>query len=1069
MSWIESIPWWRTLTIAERIALPGSPTSVDVLRASERSDRWQELAVFHHTSLTPDEAVAPLGLDWRELKELLGEDDSSLRARTGVSAPQWLQRVGRWCVSWSADEGRPRPDRELYNLIAPLVEGAVAELLDKVVTHVDDPLLTGKAFMDSLIESVPNASLSSITTPCLVQDMYDQRHNEDGALRGVSDSEVYFRYTALLNDDAVRERIFKTYPLVLRCVVERLEMWIERRFEFVLRLERDMGRIAEVLLGGRRPTVLTASFDAGDSHRRGCAVAIVSTDVGRFVYKPHAPAMEQMFEKLRDVTEHYSTTGHLRTAALVPGEDYFWQEFIEANDITEDSVVDTAERLGSLTALLHGLRSNDFHYENVVMGSDGPVPIDLESVLHTSHDYRVKDEGGRSSSNIGALALDDSCLGVGIIPHPLVVPGADNVAEAADISVVGYTPGRVGGVKMPHLVNVGTAEMRIEYERAAFDSDDPIAGRVLLHTQQDAFLNGFRAGYAAVHAAAARILAAVRSARNVTSRYIARPTMIYGKILAESYHPTFMRDALERHLVLGKLLAHFTGLPYRNALIAAELEDMLVGDIPIFSLELATGTLRASDDETIVATLMAPVDRLAQVLAGMDKDHLHLQEHIIRLAFGCLPDSQPQGDPRLSLGPNGGSLSDDKLEAAAALMDQLEGMVIEGDRLGTVTLSATAPHQWTVTPGGIDLYSGSTGVGLAALAVAELTGSPQAARIASSAMAAAPYLAELVSNDDEAVAKNIRDLSTGAYGQVSGVALIMAEAHRAAPDAALREACRATVQMLGQMGPADRFHDIISGNAGGILTAASVSDVAGPEETVRTIRSLADHLVSTAIRDRDGLSWEQADDGARLVGFSHGSGGVARALTVASDVLHDESLAQTAADAYAWESVRVTAGGDWPDLRPEAGGGSGGNMRAWCHGSPGAGYGRALLLASHPERMTAILDAELRLACACTQETLDAYISRAGDLGDESLCHGTVGNILCLEAMLESLTDHEEALSRTAPYWEYLLRSGGPWRSGARNGVAIPDLMMGLAGISWGLAFSARPTPRLDLMSLETR
>lgn len=1063
----ESIPWWRALTIAERLALTRMQTSTNAQRAAERSARWHELAVFHHTNLTPDEAVAPLGLDWQKLNEFLGEEDSSLRARAGETVPWWLDRAERWHSVWSEEQTGFAPDRELYNLVVPLVEGALAELLDRLTTVTTDPLLVSDSFIASLAASMPSASLSAIITPCLVQDMYDQRYRDDGSLRRVPGEGVYRRYVTLLGKDATRERLFAAYPVLLRAVIERLEIWVESRLEFVERLDRDLDAITDVLLAGRRPTTLTVSFDVGDSHRRGRAVAILSTDSGRFVYKPHTPAVEMLFCELCDLVQKTSEGLPLHTALLVPRGDYFWQEFVETVRVTPQTAASMAEQLGVLTALLYSLRSNDFHHENVILGADGPVPIDLESVLHTSQDYRVKQDV--EQSNTGATALDDSCLGVGILPHPLVVPGVSPQGIAADISVIGYTPGAAGGVQMPHLVNMGTADMRIEYERAVFDSNEGATGRELLHSQQDAFEKGFREGYTAVMRTSRRVLDAVLGADGAASRYIARPTMIYGKILAESYHPAFMADALDRHLVLGKLLAHFVGRTHRNALIAAEMADMLVGDIPVFSLDLTTGALRASNDTTVVGTLTPPTRRLAEVLATMGREHLLLQEHVIRLAFGCLPDARSQGDPRLASGPSGGCLDDDKLEVAAALIERIEGLVVDGGRLGTLTLSASAPHQWTVTPGGIDLYSGSTGVGLAALGVAELTGSARAAEIARAALASAPYLGSLVSNDEEAVRKNVRDLNTGAYGQVAGIALLTAAAHRVTPHPAVQEACRATVQMLGQMGVADRFHDIISGNAGGILAVVSVRDVIGEQETVRTVRLLADHLLATAVSDDIGLSWEQADDGARLVGFSHGAGGVAHALTVASNILGDTALADAAALARAWESVRVTSDGDWPDLRPEALANGGGTMRAWCHGSPGAGYARALLLASHPDEMTPALYSELRAARTTTQETLDALIARTGDLGNDSLCHGTVGNLLCLEAMWEALSDRDEARTRTAPYWEYLLRRGGPWRSGARNGVVIPDLMMGLSGIAWGLAFSARTVPLLDLMCLEVR
>lgn len=1066
MTRYRDVPWWRALTIAERRGLTGAPTSIDAARASARANRWEELAVFHRTSLDHDAAVAPLGVAWTELLDLLGEEDESLRARAGANPPDWLLRAERWHRA-AVDHGPHEVhDRELYNLVDPLVEGAALELVDGLRERIVSPALTGELFLRSLAESVPVKDLSSITVPCLVQDMHDERRSPGGTLVDVPETDVYQCYTALLREARTQERLYARYPLMLRGVVERLGMWVERRLELATALDRDLPIIAETLLGGRRPTWVTAAFDAGDSHRRGRSVVLLDSDAGRFVYKPRAPRMEGLVEEvLTAVRSADPFLPPLRVPAVVSGEDCFWQEFIESAPVRPETAAPMAEALGALTAVLHALRANDFHHENVVLGEDGPVAIDLESVLHTSRDYRV--ERTDSATNAGADALDSSCLGVGVLPHPLVLRGAPDV-EPADVSVIGYTPGRAGGLQMPRLLDAGTARMRIEYERAVFDSEPGARGRELLHAAAASFEDGFDAAYRAVMAAREAILGLVRGRMGAESRFIARPTMVYGKILAESYHPDFMGDALDRHLVLGKLLAHFVGRGHRAALIGAETADLLAGDIPIFALDVATGRLTASDGTSLVAQLEAPADSLARSLAVMGPSDLSIQDHVIRLAFACLPDAPASPEPVL-LPPSGaGSLDDDKLEAAAALLDAADGLLAGAEGLGSITLSASAPGRWSLTPGGLDLYSGTAGIAMAAGLIAEMTGSPRAAGLVTASHATALGLRELVSNDDAAVRKNIRDLSTGAYGQVSGVALLTATAHRAGGAPGLGSACASAVRMLGQMAPADGFHDVISGNAGGILAAAAVADIAG-EESRSTIRILADRLVASAVRDDDGLSWPQAGDGARLLGFSHGASGAAWALGTAARVLDDDSLLAAAHDALAWESSHVTPAGDWPDLRPESTASGAGTMRAWCHGSPGAGFARALLLSTVPGLVTRAASRELRTALVATTETLDALVDGTGDVGNESLCHGNVGNILCLEAMWEALADRDEARARTAPYWRALLRRRSAWRSGARGGTALPDLMMGLTGMAWGLAFSARSEPRVDLLSLGVR
>ena len=66
-------------------------------------------------------------------------------------------------------------------------------------------------------------------------------------------------------------------------------------------------------------------------------------------------------------------------------------------------------------------------------------------------------------------------------------------------------------------------------------------------------------------------------------RVILRPTRTYASLLSESFHPDLLRDALERdRCSIGCGPRSSTG-PHLARVVAAERDDLLNGDIPLFT------------------------------------------------------------------------------------------------------------------------------------------------------------------------------------------------------------------------------------------------------------------------------------------------------------------------------------------------------------------------------------------------------------------------------------------------------------------------------------------------------
>jgi len=153
---------------------------------------------------------------------------------------------------------------------------------------------------------------------------------------------------------------------------------------------------------------------------------------------------------------------------------------------------------------------------------------------------------------------------------------------------------------------------------------------------------------------------------------------------------------------------------------------------------------------------------------------------------------------------------------------------------------------------------------------------------------------------------------------------------------------------------------------------------------------------------------------------------------------------------------------NWPDLRAGAAelAGPHGNgthfMTAWCHGAPGIGLARLAGLPLYD-------DARVREEIAHATATTLAH----GFGQNHSLCHGDLGNLDFLLEAARVLGDEalEHRVYQQARTSLRVMEERG-WLFGLQRNIETPGLMVGLAGIGYGLARLARPERLPSLLAL---
>jgi lantibiotic modifying enzyme len=251
--------------------------------------------------------------------------------------------------------------------------------------------------------------------------------------------------------------------------------------------------------------------------------------------------------------------------------------------------------------------------------------------------------------------------------------------------------------------------------------------------------------------------------------------------------------------------------------------------------------------------------------------------------------------------------------------------------------------------------------------------------------------------------------------------------------------------------------DLINGIAGAIPPLLRLgSRYARPEFLERAIQ-LGVQLLATAKKRDEGWSWTTIDPagapGQRdLVGFSHGTAGVAWALT--------ELYKQTGRADYleaALEGIRYEQSWfqrdleNWPDFRGQPTTYPDGTSRyncalAWCHGAPGIALSRLRAF-----QITG--DSQIReQANAALRSTLRSITASLPGQESYCLCHGIGGNAEALIYAAEVFGDSsylDRARQAGLRGIELYLRADKDWPCGVPGGGLNPSLLIGLAGIGY--------------------
>ena len=852
------------------------------------------------------------------------------------------------------------------------------------------------------------------------------------------------------------------YPDLQRRIQVVVQHRCEAALAFAKRFAADRAALDQ-FNGGPLGALHSLAFGAGDAHQGGKTVAIVDGAHGRVVYKPRSMAIDAALLKFIEwLLPQLSTRSSIRVPRVLDRGEYGWAEFVTHRYAAgEEELRRFYCGIGHWLAVMRLLAGNDLHAENLIAQGDSPIVVDCETMFVP---YRAgRPTGFGDAFDEASRLLSGSVLNVGLLPGRGMGLGWRGV----DYSALGALPGQQPMISEPTIVDAGTDEARIGTRMAvapkALNHPSP---QPALANYWDEVLRGFDEVTAVLRAAdnAGALGPELQRFRGCIVRLVPRGSEAYAEIARMLWHPVSLHEplaAIDRaEQLFAKMAANLPLAPDAPEVIRAEVEDLLVGDIPLFSASVAQGVFTGPAG----TQWLGARDLLQSALQRWHEADFKLERNVIRasLVSAYINDGWTPGASALL--PS--VVRDDDLDRrrrgqAASILHEAVATAIRGED-GSVAWIAPIleSHGWSVRPIGQDLYAGASGIALLTAAYIREVAAGRAdpvdgvdelfERCRTTMMLGTQRWRKIASSDIK-----VRPQAPGGYMGISSLIWVWLTLERWNMDGGVGlTQAREVGSLLESAVEEDEVNDLLLGTAGTLVPLLQLADRTG-DERWRALASAFGDLVCARARVVDGAAcWPSVRWPKGVGGFAHGSTGVGWALTRLAAVSGKPQHRDMAEAAFAFErSLFLAHAGGWRDLRMEE---QEVVAAAWCHGAVGIGV--------------AHLDLDPELRDEQTRRTVEIAAAIACDKGlgwNHTLCHGDMGVWELVDvAARKGLAPQGMSGARVLAHIMSSLEEFSPICGFARDAF-VPGLFSGVGGIAYQL-LRAHPEHRLpSVMTLQ--
>lgn len=879
-------------------------------------------------------------------------------------------------------------DEELFfpDFYRPFCTYAVLQLKEKL--RDDVKYISGKVWES--FEMQIALHLQQVCLRTLIVEMH--AYKEKGYLvNGTPKQEYRYFCETCIRDGVFIQSVADAYPVLLRCVEERIDSFVGFYAEVVGYFKEDMPKIQDVFSPTEELHVITDIRDAAsDLHNNGKQVLRITLDHGlEILFKPRSMENESKYMKLLDWVSEKTGIRQYRYAFLSYA-GHSWCRVVSYEGCqTEDALRRYYRRLGSQLFLIYLLGTKDLHSENVIAHGEYPVLIDLETLVNIQ--YNQKRETAFQEI---CYQLANSVLYTGLLPFYYF----NQEGEGVNSSAISGGEGQKYPFKIPTVIHPRTSDMKIAYRYPVSKKAGNLAmleGEFISPSRYgEDLLGGFRDTYLAVVGCREMFRLELAKLMDSASRYLIQDTQRYGMLLSTSCHPEFLTDGAKREMFLHSL---WKGrLNERREVIDCEIKSLLQGDIPYFYYYLDDTALMAPGGIRIKNYFdEAPANIVFAKLDALGSGDMERQCEYIRMSLDLMPDCAERFENRCyKVGKTVYDYGDEDNgrrigEFVRNLRDRLVKYAIWNHKRTevswfTIQLSAFGKPSWEAKPMNMYLYDGLAGM---LLIFHELKKMDRSVDVYYGTIRCMLFrYTDFMYG--EAGKNVIRD--TGMYEGEASIVYVYCLMYGAGGGEEYLAYAKKHAAVVERLLEHDKRYDLMAGNAGAALAFVYLYEITGDGAYLQHAERGMELLMRHAVRMEHGIGWLIERGFPPFAGMAHGGSGImmpAAALwkhtgkekyrLLMEQILeYDESLFD--------ETIQ-----NWTDIRGGIPGDEYGAV-AWCHGAGGILLSRVFCW----ERTG---DGELKRRLE--RDVIRAYRKLADYWKRDSwgLCHGSCGNVWILQ------------------------------------------------------------------------
>ncbi|WP_404802457.1 type 2 lanthipeptide synthetase LanM family protein [Bacillus swezeyi] len=1023
--------------------------------SEKRFERWRML-VESDEAIRLEDILSAYHMNIDVLKNTLDQDQTEFAHP--ADHQEWLgiiQSVNSG--AYEQTEIEVNKDILFFHFVKPFLKAAKGKLKEKLEQAGRYEEIMKNFNPDVEIQLITNLAdaLASISSRTLILELNVARVT--GQLQGdTSEDRAKYYNEVMLNDPSYLQAIREEYVVLTRMLAAKARFWTDNVYDILLRYHEDQRLLSDHFNNGQALGIITG-IDTGsnvsDSHNRGKTVAILSFDSGfKMVYKPRSLEIDEQFNRFIHFLNSKGLTHDLKTVQTLNRQHYGWTEFITYTECQNKQQVEHFYwRIGAFLAVLYAMNAVDFHHQNLIAHGEYPVLIDLESLLHNNSRY--SDDSAFSKAHD---RIERSVLRVGLLPRKI---GSKQGIEGIDLSALGAQEGQVSPHKTTVIVdrNKDTVHIKeqnypipVSFHRPMLNGKTENAAHF-----EESIVLGFEELYRFFMKHKKEIQAQMDLFKGISVRQILRGTARYSNLLRISLHPDFMRDGLDRDMILDKLWLDTKLNPHLKNIVLHEKRDLFVGDIPYFVSKPEDTHLWDSKGELIPNFFRRSALEEAKLKIGR-LNQIDFQEQVgfIRTAFLVLKDSPGKRDTlkRTDIPPS--FKTEDFLQEAVKIGRYLADRAIPGEQEGQKNLSWIGSFvdnmredQFKISPANSTLYEGVAGISLFFGYLGHMTKDPRFTEISRQALV--PVQRSLPTSKD-----------ISAFGGISSYLYVLDHLSVLWKEQDLIEKeLEPALERLQLFISNDQNNDILTGAAGTAIVLKNLYRRFKDEKIMSLIIKCGDQLIRNMSEMSKGAGWKVPANPVPASGFAHGAAGISWALYEIYELTKESRYKEAADQGLEFErTLFIPEFNNWADIKLENGDYRNVNFTAWCNGAAGIGLSRALIFSYHREDI--IKEEALTAAKA---------ILKNGFGQNHCLCHGDLGNLEILQIIARTLKNKElydwEASLSHQILKDIKIRG---YLTGFEKNNESPSLMMGYSGIGIGLLKIYSPDQVPSILTLQS-